>query len=230
MKSLAAAALLALIALSAAAQTPKTEDEKTLYAVGLAVSRELSVFTLSPSEFELVKKGISDGVLGKKAVVELQAYQQKIQDLAQARRKAAGDKAGAAGKAFLDKAAAEKGAVKTESGLVYLPLVEGTGASPTDKDTVKVNYRGTLTNGTEFDASAKHGGPAEFPLNGVIKCWTEGVQKMKVGGKSRLTCPPAIAYGERGAGGAIPPNSTLVFEIELLEVKKAEASEPKKAQ
>jgi len=222
MTRLAAAALLSLLAAPAPAQTPKTEDEKTLYAIGLAVSRELSVFTLSPSEFELVKKGISDGVLGKKTAVELQAYQQKIQEMAQARRKAAGDRASAAGKEFLDGAAAEKGAVKSDSGLVYLALVEGAGASPTDKDTVKVNYRGTLTNGTEFDASARHGGPAEFPLNGVIKCWTEGVQKMKVGGKARLTCPPAIAYGEKGAGGAIPPNSTLVFEIELLDVKKAQ--------
>ena len=224
------AALAALLAAPALGQTPKTEDEKTLYAVGLAVSRELSVFTLSPSELELVKKGITDGVLGKKTAVELQAYQQKVQELAQARRKASGEKASVAGKEFLDKAAKEKGAVKTDSGLVYVSLLEGNGPSPTDKDTVKVNYRGTLTNGTEFDASASHGGPAEFPLSGVIKCWTEGVQKMKVGGKARLTCPPAIAYGERGAGGAIPPSSTLVFEIELLEVKKAEAPEAKKAQ
>ena len=100
-----------------------------------------------------------------------------------------------------------------------LPVAEGRhGAQPAATDTVKVHYRGTLTDGKEFDSSYKRGEPAEFPLNRVIPCWTEGVQKMKVGGKAKLTCPPAIAYGERGAGGVIPPNATLQFEIELLEI------------
>jgi FKBP-type peptidyl-prolyl cis-trans isomerase FkpA len=217
-----ALALLALLALPASASDePRTEEQKTLYAVGLAVSRELGVFNLSPAELEFVKRGIGDGVTGKKTAVKLDDYNQKIQELANSRRKVTGEKAAASGKEFLDKAAQEKGAVKTASGLVYLSLQEGTGASPGEKDTVKVNYRGTLTSGTEFDASARHGGPAEFPLNGVIKCWTEGVAMMKVGGKAKLVCPPAIAYGERGAGGSIPPNATLVFEVDLLEVKKA---------
>jgi FKBP-type peptidyl-prolyl cis-trans isomerase FkpA len=110
--------------------------------------------------------------------------------------------------------------VTTASGLVYDSLKEGSGASPTAADTVKVHYRGTLANGTEFDSSYKRNEPAEFPLGRVIKCWTEGVQMMKPGGKARLTCPPAIAYGERGAGGVIPPNATLTFEVELLEVKR----------
>ena len=109
--------------------------------------------------------------------------------------------------------------VTTGSGLIYLSLKEGKGASPVATDTVKVHYRGTLTNGHEFDSSYKRGEPAEFPLNRVIPCWTEGVQLMKPGGKARLTCPPAIAYGERGAGGVIPPNATLQFEIELLSVR-----------
>lgn len=109
---------------------------------------------------------------------------------------------------------------KTASGLIYRSLKDGTGASPTATDTVRVHYRGTLTNGTEFDSSYGRGQPAEFPLNRVIKCWTEGVQKMKVGGKARLTCPPEIAYGSRGAGSAVPPNATLVFEVELLDIKK----------
>jgi FKBP-type peptidyl-prolyl cis-trans isomerase FkpA len=105
----------------------------------------------------------------------------------------------------------------SSSGLIYQSLKDGSGASPTASDVVKVHYRGTLTNGTEFDSSYQRGQPAEFPLNRVIKCWTEGVQKMKVGGKARLTCPPAIAYGERGTpGGPIPPNATLNFEVELL--------------
>ncbi|WP_140631416.1 FKBP-type peptidyl-prolyl cis-trans isomerase [Methylibium rhizosphaerae] len=115
-------------------------------------------------------------------------------------------------------AAKEPGAVVTASGLVYRSLKEGTGASPVAADTVKVHYKGTLPDGTEFDSSYKRGTPAEFPLSRVIKCWTEGVQRMKVGGKARLTCPPGIAYGERGAGGVIPPNATLHFEVELLAI------------
>jgi FKBP-type peptidyl-prolyl cis-trans isomerase FkpA len=122
--------------------------------------------------------------------------------------------------ATVTKAAAEKGAVKTESGMVYRSLKDGTGASPKETDVVRVHYQGTLPDGTEFDSSLKRGQPAEFPLNRVIKCWTEGVQKMKVGGKSKLTCPANVAYGERGTpGGPIPPNATLIFEVELLAIK-----------
>ena len=115
-------------------------------------------------------------------------------------------------------AAKEAGAVVTASGLVYLSLKDGTGASPSASDKVKVHYRGTFPDGKEFDSSYKRGEPIEFPLNGVIKCWTEGVQRMKVGGKAKLTCPAAIAYGARGAGGVIPPNATLLFEVELLAI------------
>ena len=102
------------------------------------------------------------------------------------------------------------------SGLVYRSLREGTGPSPTSADVVKVHYRGTFPNGKEFDSSYNRGQPAEFPLNRVIACWTEGVQKMKVGGKAKLICPPNIAYGSKGAGGAVPPNATLYFDVELL--------------
>jgi FKBP-type peptidyl-prolyl cis-trans isomerase FkpA len=116
----------------------------------------------------------------------------------------------------LVKASKEKGAVVTSSGLVYLSLKEGNGPSPVATDLVKVHYKGTLPDGKEFDSSYKRGAPADFPLNRVIPCWTEGVQRMKVGGKAKLTCPSAIAYGERGAGDAIPPNATLLFEVELL--------------
>jgi FKBP-type peptidyl-prolyl cis-trans isomerase FkpA len=109
--------------------------------------------------------------------------------------------------------AKETGAVVTPSGLVYRSLKDGSGPNPAATDTVRVTYRGTLPDGKEFDASKE---PVEFPLNKVIKCWTEGVQRMKVGGKAKLTCPAPIAYGERGAGGVIPPNATLLFEVELL--------------
>lgn len=112
------------------------------------------------------------------------------------------------------------GPITTPTGLVYQSLQEGSGASPAATDTVRVHYRGTFLDGREFDSSHKRGQPTEFPLNRVIPCWTEGVQRMKPGGKARLTCPPAIAYGERGAGGVIPPNATLQFEIELLSVRR----------
>jgi FKBP-type peptidyl-prolyl cis-trans isomerase FkpA len=120
---------------------------------------------------------------------------------------------------MIDKAAAEKGAVKTESGMVYRSLTDGKGASPKETDVVRVHYKGTLSDGKEFDSSYKRGQPTEFPLNRVIKCWTEGVQRMKVGGKAKLTCPPSLAYGDKGAGGTIPPNATLQFEVELLAIK-----------
>jgi FKBP-type peptidyl-prolyl cis-trans isomerase FkpA len=124
------------------------------------------------------------------------------------------------GAEFAEKAAKEKGAVKTASGLVYRSLKDGTGEKPAATSTVKVNYKGTFVDGAVFDASDRHGGPATFPLNAVIRCWTEGVAMMKVGGKAQLVCPPSIAYGERGAPGAVPPNSTLVFEVELLAIVK----------
>ncbi len=112
---------------------------------------------------------------------------------------------------------AQASAPAAASGLIYKSIKDGSGPSPLATDMVKVHYRGTLKDGTEFDSSHKRGQPAEFPLNRVIKCWTEGVQKMKVGGKAQLTCPPGIAYGERGTpGGPIPPNATLNFEVELL--------------
>ena len=119
----------------------------------------------------------------------------------------------------LDAAAKEAGAVVTKTGLVYRSLKDGSGPSPTAADTVKVHYKGTFPDGKEFDSSYARGTPIEFPLGRVIPCWTEGVQRMKVGGKAKLTCPSQIAYGERGAGGVIPPNATLLFEVELLGIR-----------
>ena len=116
-------------------------------------------------------------------------------------------------------AAKEEGAVLTPSGLVYRSLKDGNGASPTASDKVTVHYKGTFPDGREFDSSYKRGQPIDFPLNRVIACWTEGVQRMKVGGKAKLTCPPEIAYGSRGAGSAVPPNATLLFEVELLGIQ-----------
>ena len=120
--------------------------------------------------------------------------------------------------AALTAASKEAGAKVTASGLVYRSMKDGIGDSPKATDKVKVHYKGTFPDGKEFDSSYKRNEPTEFPLNGVIPCWTEGVQLMKTGGKAKLTCPSAIAYGARGAGGVIPPNATLVFEIELLAI------------
>lgn len=121
---------------------------------------------------------------------------------------------------FAQEAAKEAGAKVTPSGLVFRSLQEGQGASPMATDKVKVHYRGTFPDGREFDSSYKRNKPIDFPLNAVIPCWTEGVQLMKVGGKVKLTCPPAIAYGARGAGGVIPPNATLQFEVELIAIAR----------
>ena len=120
--------------------------------------------------------------------------------------------------AALTASAKEANAMVTNSGLVFRSLKDGTGASPKATDTVKVHYRGSFPDGREFDSSYKRNEPTEFPLNRVIPCWTEGVQLMKIGGKAKLTCPSSIAYGKRGAGGTIPPDATLVFEIELLAI------------
>jgi len=197
-----------------------TDDQKTIYALGLSVARSLGQFDLSPAEMEIVKRAISDATVGKPAE-DINVWGPKIGDLQRARSGRVAEREKTASKTFLDKAAAEPGAVKSPSGLVYRELKAGTGTSPKATDTVKVNYRGTLVNGTEFDSSYKRNMPAEFPLNGVIKCWTEGVQKMKVGGKSKLVCPADIAYGDAGRP-SIPPGATLIFEIELLSVAGAQ--------
>jgi FKBP-type peptidyl-prolyl cis-trans isomerase FkpA len=193
-----------------------TDEEKTIYSLGLSIYRSLGQFDLSPAELELVKRAISDAAANKPAV-DLNTWGPKIQALATARQARVVEREKASAKAYIDKAAAESGAVKTDSGLVYHELTAGTGDSPKETDTVKVNYRGTFINGTEFDSSYSRNEPAEFPLNGVIKCWTEGVQRMKVGGKSRLVCPSDLAYGDDGRPG-IPGGSTLIFEIELLSI------------
>ncbi|HXB73635.1 MAG TPA: FKBP-type peptidyl-prolyl cis-trans isomerase [Candidatus Acidoferrales bacterium] len=196
-----------------------TDDQKTVYAVGLSMYRQLSQLDLSPAELEIVKRALSDAVANKPAV-ELTEWGPKIQPFAVARGARVAEREKAVSATYLAKAAAEPGAAKMESGLIYRELQPGTGDSPKATDTVKVNYRGTLVNGTEFDSSYKRNQPAEFQLNGVIKCWTEGVQKMKSGGKSVLICPSDLAYGDQGRP-SIPGGSTLIFEIELLEIKGA---------
>jgi FKBP-type peptidyl-prolyl cis-trans isomerase FkpA len=210
-------ALALLFTLAASAQPLKSDDEKSFYAIGyLMGSRNLGPLSLKPNELEIVKRGISDGATGKKAQVEPEQQMEKINALAQARSAAVADKEKVAGRTYVEKAAKEPGATKLPSGLVYKTLTPGSGPSPAATDKVKVNYEGRLTNGTVFDSSYKRGQPAEFALNQVVKCWTEGVQKMKVGEKARLVCPSEIAYGDHGHPPTIPGGATLVFEVELL--------------
>jgi FKBP-type peptidyl-prolyl cis-trans isomerase FkpA len=198
---------------------PMTDEEKIIYSLGLSMYRSLGQFDLSPAELDIVKKALTDAAAGKPAV-DVQTWGPKIQELATARGARVAEKQKTMSAAYLAKAAGEPGAQKSESGLVYRELRPGTGESPKETDNVKVHYRGTLVDGTEFDSSYKRNEPAQFPLNGVIKCWTEGVQKMKVGGKSQLVCPASIAYGDGGRPG-IPGGAALVFEIELLEIAGA---------
>jgi FKBP-type peptidyl-prolyl cis-trans isomerase FkpA len=193
-----------------------TDDEKTIYALGLSIAKSLSQFDLSPAEVEIVKRALSDSA-SNKPEVKLEEWGPKIDPLVRARGAKQAEKQKVESAAYLAKCAAEPGAVKTDSGIVITELKAGAGESPKATDTVKVNYRGTLVDGTEFDSSYKRNEPASFPLNGVIPCWTEGVQRMKVGGKSRLVCPSNLAYGDQGRP-SIPGGATLVFEIELLEI------------
>lgn len=213
-------ALLVLPVGSSGAPAPTSEDEKTFYALGLAISQNLAAFGLSASELEMVQVGLADGVQGKTPQVDLRTYGPKLQELQRTRTAAVAAQEKKSGDAAVAKAAAEKGAIKTAAGAVVIPVQAGTGATPSPTDKVKVHYHGTLTDGTVFDSSVQRGEPITFPLDGVVRCWTEGLQKMKVGGKARLVCPSDTAYGDRGAPPRIKPGATLVFEVELLEIVK----------
>jgi len=212
--------ILALAAATRVAAAPdlKTDDDKTLYALGVALRQNLAQFHLTSEEFKLVSAGFQDEDKEKK--FDPQTYMPKIQKLGQTRMAATAAEEKKAGQAFLDKAAAEKGAKKLPSGVVYQEVKAGTGDSPKPTDKVKVHYTGKLTDGTTFDSSVDRGQPATFPLNGVIKCWTEGLQQMKVGGKAKLYCPSDQAYGDQGSPPKIKPGATLVFDVELLDIVK----------
>ncbi len=228
----AVVAVALLLASPVLAQTPaagpklETDEQKTLYVLGLVLSQNLSPLGLTAADLEFVKLGLTDGVLGLEKKADVATYGPKLNELAKTRSTAIAEGEKKAGKAYVDKVAAEKGAVKMPDGGLYVELRPGTGAKPTPSDRVKVNYRGTfIDEKTEFDSSYKRNEPVEFGLNGVIKCWTDGLQLMKVGGKSKLVCPSDIAYGDSGRGG-IKPGATLVFEVELLDIVKADMPKP----
>lgn len=230
-------ALILLAGAASCAQPPEEpvaiegENEKTLYAMGQMMGQRVAPFGFTPEEAKMVARGLEDAAAGRTSAVDLQAYGPKVQALAQERMKknqgkqdeamakaAEGERAKA--EAFLAKMEKEAGAEKTASGLIFIPMKEGSGPMPAPTDVVRVHYHGTLADGTVFDSSVQRGQPAEFPLNGVVKCWTEGLQKIKTGGKAKLVCPAAIAYGDRGFPPKIPGGAALSFEVELLEIKK----------
>jgi FKBP-type peptidyl-prolyl cis-trans isomerase FkpA len=198
---------------------PLTDDQKPVYALGLLMQRSLDQFDLSAAELDILKRALTDAA-ARKPAIDIDEWGPKIEAFASARAERVAAREKAASVAYLAKAAAEPGVVRTDSGMIYRDLSPGTGRSPTASDAVRVHYRGTLINGTEFDSSYRRNEPAQFPLDGVIPCWTEGVQKMKVGGKARLVCPSDLAYGDAGRP-SIPGGATLVFEVELLEIVAA---------
>jgi FKBP-type peptidyl-prolyl cis-trans isomerase FkpA len=211
-------AVLLALPLAARAQALNTEDDKTLYAIGYLEGQRMAVLNLKPNEAKIVEEGFRDAANGTKAKVDIEQRRDAINKLAQARQAAGAEKEKSASKDFLAKAGQEKGAQKFPSGLIFKVTRPGKGPSPKETDQVKVNYEGRLINGTVFDSSYKRGQPAEFPLNGVIKCWTEGVQKMHVGEEAQLICPSDIAYGDRSPSPLIPAGSTLIFKVELLSI------------
>jgi FKBP-type peptidyl-prolyl cis-trans isomerase len=200
------------------AQNLQTDQDKTFYALGLAIGENVKEFKLTAAELAFVTAGLSDAVLGKEAKVDLQTFGPKLQGLAQERATAAANGEKTASGAFLAEQAKAAGAERSPTGMIYIPITAGTGASPTATSTVRVHYHGTLRDGTVFDSSVQRGEPISFPLNGVIPCWTEGLQKMKVGGKAKLVCPSDTAYGDRGSG-PIPGGAALAFEVELLGIE-----------
>ena len=205
-----------------ASASPKleTEDQKTLYALGLLLGRNIKPFALKPEELAIVKAGLTDAVTDNKPQVEIDTYGPKVNELAEKRAASGADEAKKKGQDFADNVAKEKAATKTASGVVIRTITAGAGASPTADDVVKVHYEGKLIDGTVFDSSIKRGQPAEFPLNGVVPCWTEALQKMKKGEKSQVVCPSSVAYGDRGSPPNIPPGATLSFEVELFDFHK----------
>jgi len=212
---------------SASGGSLQSEDDKTVYAWGYKVGQNLSPVGFSDSELKAFTQGLRDGVTGKAAAASLDIYLPKVGELQQKRVMAKSAKEAEPNKKkgaeFAEKFSKEDGVKPINGGGWYKSLNEGPGLQPSLDDTVKVNYRGTLIDGTEFDSSYKRNEPATFPLKGVIPCWTNGVAMMHNGGKAKLVCPSDVAYGDSGHPPVIPAGATLVFEVELIDIVKPEA-------
>jgi FKBP-type peptidyl-prolyl cis-trans isomerase FkpA len=216
---LLSAALAAFAAPAFGQQPDAGSDEQTLYGLGFNIGQNLKgTFAPSAPEVDRIAKGLQDAASGAKPEVPMDQYGAQPQIAGLQQRRHAGIVAAEKVRGQDFAAGQEKlpGAQKLPSGLIYIEETPGSGESPKATDRVKVNYRGTLIDGTEFDSSYKRNAPAEFGLNGVVKCWTEGVQKMKAGGKAKLICPSEVAYGDRGSPPKIPGGATLIFEVELV--------------
>jgi FKBP-type peptidyl-prolyl cis-trans isomerase FkpA len=225
--AMTAATLLAACSQTSQNATPKTDDEKALYSMGVIVQERFGFnqLGLTEQEFAMLKAGLTDGANGKPKITaeEMEKLLPKVQEFATKKSEAAAAKNKEAGVAYLAKAEKEQGAEKLPNGVIVKVTTAGTGPQPTAGDTVKVNYEGKLISGKVFDSN-KGKDPVEFPLGGVIPCWGEGLQKVKVGSKAQLTCPSDAAYGPQGQPPTIPGNSVLVFDVELLEIVKVEAA------
>jgi FKBP-type peptidyl-prolyl cis-trans isomerase FkpA/FKBP-type peptidyl-prolyl cis-trans isomerase FklB len=224
---LSTAALLALFAPTIRAEAPalETEEQKTLYTLGVMVAQRMGVPFLTEDEVAIVQAGLADGLLGRNTRVQTAEYASKITEFLATRLNDSMLAQKAEGKAYLEGAAQQAGAIKRDSGGVYRELEPGSGAGPGESDTVVVHYQGTLYDGKIFDSSRPSGRPATFKIGDMIDCFGEGVRRMKVGGTSRMVCPPETAYGDQGAPPQILPGATLVFEVELIGVVNEAAAE-----
>jgi FKBP-type peptidyl-prolyl cis-trans isomerase len=219
--TVAAVLLLGIFSTAATAQPAlETDAQKTLYALGVVLGTNIQEFDLTAAELAFVASGISDAALANPYKVDMDVFGPQIQGLAESRVAARAAEEKAASAAFVAQLAKEAGAESLPSGVIVIPMKAGTGANPTAADTVRVHYHGTLRDGTVFDSSVERGEPISFPLSGVIPCWTEGVQHIKVGGKAKLVCPSDTAYGDFGQS-SIPGGAALVFEVELLGIEAA---------
>ncbi len=205
---------------AAKATGPQTDEDKALYALGVLMARNLKDFALTKQEAVQVRAGFAAAVGGGKPAVDPEAFMPQLNALHTKRVAELSTRNKAEGKLARDKASKGANTETLASGVVMTQLKAGTGESPKATDTVKVHYEGKLLDGTVFDSSVQRGQPASFPLSGVVPCWTEALQHIKVGGKSRIWCPSDVAYGDNGRG-PIPGGATLVFEVELLEIAAA---------